>query len=56
MENKNSILMPINQNFLEVFEVFMDENQKNKIRANNVRQYIEGIIDLLLKNQRNACL
>jgi hypothetical protein len=49
MENKNSILMPINQNFLEVFEVFMDENQKNKIRANNVRQYIEGIIDLLLK-------
>ena len=49
MENKNSMLMPINQNFLEVFEVFMDENQKNKIRANNVRQYIEGIIDLLLK-------
>ena len=27
----------------------MDENQKNKIRANNVRQYIEGIIDLLLR-------
>lgn len=49
MENINSILMPINQNFIEVFEVFMDENQKNKIRANNVRQYIEGIIDLLLK-------
>lgn len=41
--------MPINQNFIEVFEVFMDENQKTKIRANNVRQYIEGIIDLLLK-------
>ena len=49
MENTNTILMPINQNFLEVFEVFMDENQKTKIRANNVRQYIEGIIDLLLK-------
>ena len=49
MENINSILMPINQNFIEVFEVFMDENQKTKIRANNVRQYIEGIIDLLLK-------
>ena len=40
MENINSILMPINQNFIEVFEIFMDENQKNKIRANNVRQYI----------------
>ncbi len=49
MENINSILMPVNQNFIEVFEVFMDENQKTKIRANNVRQYIEGIIDLLLK-------
>lgn len=49
MENTNTILMPINQTFLEVFEVFMDENQKTKIRANNVRQYIEGIIDLLLK-------
>lgn len=49
MENINSILMPINQNFIEVFEVFMDENQKTKIRANNVRQYIEGVIDLLLK-------
>lgn len=49
MENTNTILMPINQNFLEVFEIFMDENQKTKIRANNVRQYIEGIIDLLLK-------
>lgn len=49
MENTNTILMPINQNFLEVFEVFMDKNQKTKIRANNVRQYIEGIIDLLLK-------
>ena len=49
MENINSILMPINQNFIEVFEIFMDENQKNKIRANNVRQYIEEIIDLLLR-------
>lgn len=49
MQNMNSVLMPVNQNFIEVFEVFMDENQKTKIRANNVRQYIEGIIDLLLK-------
>lgn len=49
MENVNSILMPVNPKFIEVFEVFMDENQKTKIRANNVRQYIEGIIDLLLK-------
>lgn len=49
MEDKNSILMPVNRKFIEVFEIFMDENQKTKIRANYVRQYIEGIIDLLLK-------
>ncbi len=50
MKNYSEILMPINQKFIEVFQVFMDENQKAKIRANNVRQYTEGIIDLLLKN------
>lgn len=49
--NDIEILMPINNNFLEVFKVFMDDNQKEKIRANNVRQYIEGIIDLLLKDK-----
>lgn len=47
----NKILMPINKDFVEVFEIFMDDNQKEKIRANNVRQYIEGIIDLLLKDK-----
>ena len=47
----NKILMPINKDFLEVFEIFMDDNQKEKIRANNVRQYVEGIIDLLLKDK-----
>lgn len=45
------ILMPISEDFLEVFEIFMDENQKEKIRANNVRQYVEGIVDLLLKDK-----
>lgn len=45
------ILMPINGKFIEVFEVFMDDEQKSKIRANSVRQYIEGIIDLLLKDK-----
>lgn len=45
------ILMPINEDFMEVFEIFMDENQKEKIRANNVRQYVEGIVDLLLKDK-----
>lgn len=45
------ILMPINEKFIEVFEVFMDDEQKSKIRANSVRQYIEGIIDLLLKDK-----
>lgn len=48
---KNLILMPINQRFIEVFEVFMNDSQKIKIRANNVRQYIEGIIDLLLRDK-----
>lgn len=47
----NEILMPINENFIEVFEVFMDNNQRTKIRANNVRQYIEGIVDLILKDK-----
>lgn len=45
------ILMPINEKFIEVFEVFMNDEQKSKIRANSVRQYIEGIIDLLLKDK-----
>lgn len=46
-----SILIPINEDFIDVFETFMNEEQKIKIRANNVRQYIEGIIDLLLKDK-----
>lgn len=48
---KNLVLMPINQRFVEVFEVFMNDSQRLKIRANNVRQYIEGIIDLLLRDK-----
>lgn len=47
----DDILMPINQDFVEVFGIFMDEGQFNKVRAQNVRQYIEGIIDLLLKDK-----
>lgn len=47
----NLALMPINQSFVDVFETFMSDNQKTKIRANSVRQYIEGIIDLLLKDK-----
>lgn len=46
-----SFLIPINEKFIEVFEVFMDDSQKNKIRANSVRQYTEGLIDLLLKDK-----
>lgn len=49
-------LMPINESFIDVFDTFMDENQKNKIRANSVRQYVEGIIDLLLKDKISATL
>lgn len=45
------ILMPINEKFIEVFEIFMNDEQKLKIRANNVRQYVEGIVDLLLKDK-----
>lgn len=47
----DSVLRPITEEFVEVFETFMNDNQKNKIRANNVRQYVEGIIDLLLKDK-----
>ncbi|MCM1269800.1 MAG: hypothetical protein NC247_04120 [Ruminococcus flavefaciens] len=47
----DDILMPINEDFVEVFGIFMDEGMVNKVRAQNVRQYIEGIIDLLLKDK-----
>ncbi len=50
-ETNNLALIPINKKFVDVFEIFMDDNQKTKIRANNVRQYVEGIIDLLLKDK-----
>ncbi len=55
-EKNNSPLMPVNECFVDVFETFMSDNQKTKIRANNVRQYIEGIIDLLLKDKIVAVL
>ncbi len=55
-ETNNLPLMPVNQSFLDVFETFMDDDQKAKIRANNVRQYSEGIIDLLLKDKIIAVL
>lgn len=55
-ETSNLVLIPINQDFIDVFETFMDDNQKVKIRANNVRQYVEGIIDLLLKDKIVAVL
>lgn len=48
--------MPINEDFLDVFDTFMNEEQKTKIRANNVRQYAEGIVDLLLKDKIQATL
>lgn len=53
---KKEVLMPVNQDFLDVFDIFMDEEQKTKIRANNVRQYAEGIVDLLLKDKIKATL
>ena len=52
---ETSILMPVHPQFMDVFETFMNEEQKSKIRANNVRQYIEGIIDLLLKDKVTPC-
>lgn len=55
-ETNNLALIPINQCFVDVFETFMNDNQKTKIRANSVRQYSEGIIDLLLKDKIIAVL
>lgn len=55
-ETNNLVLIPINECFVDVFETFMDDNQKTKIRANSVRQYVEGIIDLLLKDKIVAVL
>lgn len=55
-EESSSPLMPVNECFVDVFETFMSDTQKTKIRANSVRQYIEGIIDLLLKDKIVAVL
>ena len=52
----DNVLMPINKDFTEVFKSFMNEDQINKIRAQNVSQYIEGIIDLLLKDKIESLL
>lgn len=49
--NKINALIPVNEKFIEVFEIFMDDEQKIKIRANQVRQYTEGLIDLLLREK-----
>lgn len=51
IKNEEAILMPVNKKFLDVFKEFMNDEQKTKIRANYVRQYFEGIIDLLLKSE-----
>ncbi|CVK20103.1 hypothetical protein [Sporomusa sphaeroides] len=51
MEKENLVLMPVSTKFIDVFEIFMNDEQKAKVRANNVRQYVEGIIDLLLKDK-----
>lgn len=47
----SEIFMPINNDFIEVFKDFMNEDLKNKSRAQNVRQYCEGIIYLLLADK-----
>lgn len=47
----DDVLMPTNKDFTDAFKAFMNEDQINKIRAQNVSQYIEGIIDLLLKDK-----
>lgn len=44
----SNVLMPINYKFIEVFKDFMNDDLKNKARANNIRQYAEGIIDFVL--------
>lgn len=51
MMEYSDVLMPVNEQFVEVFKYFMDNNQRNKVRANNVRQYAEGIIDFLLADK-----
>ena len=51
LSNKPSILHPINERFMKVFDEFMNNDLKEKARANNVRQYIEGIVDTLLRDK-----
>lgn len=53
---RDQVLIPVNKRFVEVFETFMDDNLKTKLRANSVRQYVEGIVDLLLKDKIIATL
>ena len=47
----DSVLMPVNEKFLETFGEFMDDGLKNKFRANSIRQYTEGILDTLLRDE-----
>lgn len=47
----DSVLMPVNEKFLETFSEFMDDGLKNKFRANSIRQYTEGILDTLLRDE-----
>lgn len=49
--NIDNIMMPINKKFLEVFKDFMDDSLRDKMRAHNVRQYYEGIINLFLSSK-----
>lgn len=46
--NIDNVLIPINPKFHEIFDDYMNVDLRKKLRAHTVREYTEGIINLLL--------
>lgn len=45
------VIRPINERFIKIFDEFMDDNLIKASRANDIRKYAEGIVDLLIKDR-----
>ena len=51
LSESGSVLMPINTEVIEAFADFMNQNQRKKIRAIAIGEFVEGIVDLLLRSK-----
>lgn len=45
--NIDDVLIPINPKFHEIFDDYMNVDLRKKLRAHTVREYTEGIINLM---------